>query len=243
MTFAVSAAVAGFGMTVVSAVGSAQMGKINGAASIRGQIAQKALNKAETETSNAQSNTARALQVINNNRALRVGGKHFDAASQNRVRSADAFVRGSIEQQIQQAEQNGAYAANLASKGVGGASADAIQGTLLLQQSRQRGAAKATQDYLTYDQAKEQAGIMPSTMNSLDMTVFSGSVDNTVVLPPIQQGTDYAGLAASLLNSKLASAIPDMYAKYSSTSLTAPAYQQQGFNFSRRTGLEGIRIR
>ena len=65
---------------------------------------QKELNKLNTETSNANSNTQRAIQTINNNRILRVAGKQFDAASQNIVRNKDAHVRGSIEQQIQQSD-------------------------------------------------------------------------------------------------------------------------------------------
>lgn len=222
MTFGISAAtamsVAGLGLSAVSMVGASQTAGIQAASSGRAAKAQKALNEQNQAASNANSHTQRALQVINNNRALRVGGKQFDAASQNAVRAADAFVRGSIEQQIQQSEASGAYAANLASKGVGGASGDAIAMTLQLQQSRQREAARQNKEYMTYDQAKAQAGIMPTTMNSLDMTVYSGSADNTVVMPEVRRGTDYAGIGATFLNSNIAKAIPDLYAKFSQQS-------------------------
>ena len=105
--------------------------------------------------------------------------------------------------------------------------------TLALQQSRQRGATKQTKEYLDYDQAKQQAGIMPSAMNALDQTVYSGSVDNTVAMPEVRGGTDFAAIGASLLNSNLAKAIPDLYAKYSQSSssgyttgaVSTPVYQ------------------
>ena len=237
MTFGISAATAlAVGGLALSATSMQQAGKtagIQAAASMKAAESQKELNKLNTETSNANSNTQRAIQTINNNRILRVAGKQFDAASQNIVRNKDAHVRGSIEQQIQQSEAAGAYAANLASKGVGGASGDAISMTLALQQSRQRGATKQTNEYLDYDQAKQQAGIMPSAMNALDQTVYSGSVDNTVVMPEVRGGTDYAAMGAAFLNSNLAKSIPDLYAKYSQSSssgyttgaVSTPVYQ------------------
>lgn len=218
MSFAISIGVAGLGLTAVSMQQAGKTAGIQAAASMKAAESQKELNKLNTETSNANSNTQRAIQTINNNRILRVAGKQFDAASQNIVRTKDAHVRGSIEQQIQQSEAAGAYAANLASKGVGGASGDAISMTIALQQSRQRGATQQTKEYLDYDSAKAQAGIMPSALNSLDQTVYSGSVDNTVVLPEVRGGTDLAGIGAALLNSNLAKSVPDLYAKYSKSS-------------------------
>lgn len=237
MTFGISAATAmavgGLALSATSMVGASKTAGIQAAASMKAAESQKELNKLNTETSNANSNTQRAIQTINNNRILRVAGKQFDAASQNIVRNKDAHVRGSIEQQIQHAEAAGAYAANLASKGVGGASGDAISMTLALQQSRQRGATKQTKEYLDYDQAKQQAGIMPSAMNALDQTVYSGSVDNTVAMPEVRGGTDYAAMGAAFLNSNLAKSIPDLYAKYSQSSssgyttgaVSTPVYQ------------------
>ena len=235
MTFTIGTAIAvgGLALSATSIVGASKTAGIQAAASMKAAKYQKELNELNTEVSNANSNTQRAIQVINNNRILRVAGKQFDAASQNIVRNKDAHVRGSIEQQIQQSEAAGAYAANLASKGVGGASGDAISMTLALQQSRQRGATKQTKEYLDYDQAKQQAGIMPSAMNALDQTVYSGSVDNTVVMPEVRGGTDFAAIGASLLNSNLAKAIPDLYAKYSQSSssgyttgaVSTPVYQ------------------
>ena len=235
MTFSIGTALAAgsLALSTVSMVDAGMTSGVQAGASIKAAKSQQKLNKLNTEVSNANSNTQRAIQVINNNRILRVAGKQFDAASQNIVRNKDAHVRGSIEQQIQQSEAAGAYAANLASKGVGGASGDAISMTLALQQSRQRGATKQNKAYLDYDQAKAQAGIMPSALNSLDQTVYSGSVDNTVVMPEVKGGTDYAGIGAALLNSNLAKAIPDLYAKYSQSSsaghttgaVSTPVYQ------------------
>lgn len=253
MSFAISVGVAGLGLSAISMAGAVKTAGIQAAASMKAAESQKQLNKLNTEVSNAESNTARAIQVINNNRALRVGGKQFDAASQNIVRNADAYVRGSIEQQIQHSETQGAYAANLASKGTGGASADAIQLTLALQQSRQKQAGVQNKEYLNYDQAKQQAGIMPTTLNSLDMTVYSGSVDNTAAMPEVRQGTDYAGMGAAFLNSNLAKAIPDIYAKYtapaptaySGTGLTSAAAPYTSFfgTGGSSAGLSGIKLR
>lgn len=255
MTFSISTAMAvgGLALSATSMYGASKTAGIQAAASMKAAKSQKELAKLNTEVGNAESNTARAIQVINNNRALRVGGKQFDAASQNIVRNADAYVRGSIEQQIQHSEAQGAYAANLASKGVGGASGDAIQLTLALQQSRQKQAGVQNKEYLNYDQAKQQAGIMPTTLNSLDMTVYSGSVDNTAVMPEIRRGTDYAAMGAAFLNSGLARAIPDLYAKY--TAPTPVAYSGSGLTSasapytsffgtgSSNAGLSGIKLR
>lgn len=220
MTFTIGTALAvgGFALSATSAIGASKTASMQAAASAKAAKYQQELAKLNTEVSNANSNTQRAIQTINNNRVLRVAGKQFDAMSQNIVRNKDAHVRGSIEQQIQQSEAAGAYAANLASKGVGGASADAISMALALQQSRQRQATKQTKEYLDYDSAKAQAGIIPSALNSLDQTVYSGSVDNTVVLPEVRGGTDWAGIGAALLNSNLAKSVPDLYAKYSQSS-------------------------
>ena len=253
MTFTIGTALAvgGLALSTTSMVGASKTAGVQAAASEKAAASQKKLNELNTEVSNANSNTQRAIQVINNNRVLRVAGKQFDAASQNIVRSKDAHVRGSIEQQIQQAEAAGAYAANLASKGVGGASGDAISMTLALQQSRQRGATKQTQAYLDYDQAKQQAGIMPSAMNALDQTVYSGSVDNTVVMPEVRGGTDYAAMGAAFLNSNLAKAVPDLYAHYTApttnpaqglTSDSAPYTSFFGTGGA-SAGLEGIKLR
>ena len=253
MTFTIGTALAmgGLALSTTSAVGAAKTASTQAAASEKAAKYQKRLNELNTEVSNANSNTQRAIQVINNNRVLRVAGKQFDAASQNIVRNKDAHVRGSIEQQIQQSEAAGAYAANLASKGVGGASADAISMTLALQQSRQRGATKQTKEYLDYDQAKQQAGIMPSAMNALDQTVYSGSVDNTVAMPEVRGGTDYAAMGAAFLNSNLAKAIPDLYAKYTATTtnpaqgLTSDSAPYTSFfgTGGASAGLEGIKLR
>ena len=253
MTFTIGTALAAgsLALSATSMIGASKTAGIQAAASMKAAEYQKELNKLNTEVSNANSNTQRAIQVINNNRVLRVAGKQFDAASQNIVRNKDAHVRGSIEQQIQQSEAAGAYAANLASNGVGGASGDAISMTLALQQSRQRGATKQTKEYLDYDQAKQQAGIMPSAMNALDQTVYSGSVDNTVAMPEVKGGTDYAGIGAALLNSNLAKSIPDLYAKYTATTtnpaqgLTSASAPYTSFfgTGGASAGLEGIKLR
>ena len=92
---------------------------------------------------------------------------------------------------------------------------------------------------------------MPSAMNALDQTVYSGSVDNTVAMPEVKGGTDYAGIGAALLNSNLAKSIPDLYAKYTATTtnpaqgLTSASAPYTSFfgTGGASAGLEGIKLR
>jgi len=92
MTFTIGTAlsVGGLALSATSAIGASKTAGIQAAASMKAAESQKELNKLNTETSNANSNTQRAIQTINNNRILRVAGKQFDAASQNIVRNKDA---------------------------------------------------------------------------------------------------------------------------------------------------------
>ena len=249
MSFAISVGVAGLGLSAVSMIGASKTAGIQAAATLVGQKEQSKQNKLQMEIDNAGSSTQRAIQVINNNRILKAGGKAQDAARQNIVRNADAFAKGSLEQRLGHAEQAGSYAANVASKGVGGASADAITMSLALQQSRQKQAASQNNEYMSYDQAKQAAGIMPSALEQLDMTVFSGGVDNSVVLPAIRGGTDWAGLGATVLTSNLAKAIPDMFSSsttnYLGNGLSGGTYGLQAPKqfFGSSTGLSGIKLK
>lgn len=249
MSFAISIGVAGLGLAAVSAYGANQTAGIQAAATLTGQQEQSKQNKLQMQIENAGSNTSRAVQVINNNRILRSGGKAHDAAQQNMVRNADAFVKGSLEQRLGAAEALGSYVANTASKGVGGASADAVASTMALTQSRQREAARQNHEYMSYDQAKQAAGIMPASLEQLDMTVYSGGVDNSVVLPPIQRGFDWAALGSTLLSSNLVKAIPDMYAS-SKQSMVGPGMSSGSYGlqapqqfFGSTSSLSGIKLK
>lgn len=127
----------------------------------------------------AEASLARFMQSSNNNRRLRAAGKQLEAGTQTMIRTQDNMATTSIEQQLREAEQQGAYAANVASTGTGGNSVDMIDLTMRLKNSRQRAAVTQNNKYINYDMAQQLAGIMPQTIEGLDTSTYSAGMDHS----------------------------------------------------------------
>jgi len=164
--------------------------------------AQQTVNKAQADAANvirsasnqekaALGGLARYMQAENNKRRLRAAGEQFSVGTQNLMRLRDSRVTGDIEQQLQEAEAQGAYAANAAFSGTGGNAVDMIDLTMRLRDSRAQRARDEQAGYLDYDAVQQIAGIIPQTLEGLDTTLFNDGMDRSTNMhfaPPASGG-------------------------------------------------------
>lgn len=206
MSFAITQVVlSGIGM-----VGGAQTASIQAAASRKAAEEQTKQSKAKQEELNAQSELARSIQKINNDRMMRAADKTFAAAATNLSRNRAATQTSNVMTQIAQAEASGAYAANVASKGVGGGSVEAIENTMALRDALKNQLTENAQAQADYDAVQTLAGIIPAAWQQQDMTVISGDTSPAAAVPTVQGGFNWASalggskdlmrLAANLLD-------------------------------------------
>jgi hypothetical protein len=125
----------------------------------------------------AEQGLAYFMQSLNNQRRLKAAGQQLATGAQNRVRAQDGMVTSSLERQLRDAEQQGAYAANVASTGSGGNAVDMIDLTMRLKNSRRDAATTQNNKYLNYDMAQQLSGIMPQTLQGLDRTTYNAGMD------------------------------------------------------------------
>lgn len=125
----------------------------------------------------AEAGLARFMQSVNNNRRLTAAGQQLATGTQNMIRAQDTMVTSSIEQQLREAERAGAYAANVASTGTGGNSVDMIDLTMRLKNVRRQAATDKNNKYLNYDMAQQLSGIMPQTVEGLDVSTVNAGMD------------------------------------------------------------------
>ena len=188
MSFAITGVViAGVGM-----VGNAQSSSIQGGASRKAAEEQTKQSKAKQEELNSQSELARSIQKINNDRIMRAADKTFAAAATNLSRNRAATQTSNVMTQIAQAEASGAYAANVASKGVGGGSVEAIENTMALRDALKNQLTKDAQAQADYDAVQTLAGIIPAAWQQQDMTVISGNTSPAAAVPTEQGGFNWA---------------------------------------------------
>ena len=188
MSFAITGVViAGVGM-----IGNAQNARIQGGASRKAAEEQTKQSKAKQEELNANSELARSLQKINNDRIMRAADKTYAAAATNLSRNRAAVQTSNIMTQIAQAEAAGAYSANVASKGIGGGSVEVIENTMALRDSLKNQLTKDAQAQADYDAVQTLAGIIPAAWQQQDMTVLSGNQSQAAAIPQVTQGFNYA---------------------------------------------------
>lgn len=188
MSFAITGVViAGVGL-----VGNAQSSSIQGAASKRAVEEQTKQSKIKQEELNANSELARAIQKINNDRIMRAADKTYAAAATNLSRNRAATQTSNVMAQIAQAEAAGAYSAHVASKGVGGGSVEVIENTMALRDSLKNQLTKDAQAQADYDAVQTLAGIIPAAWQQQDMTVLSGSQSQAAAVPTVTQGFNFA---------------------------------------------------
>jgi len=185
-------AIFGLAMTAIGLLGGAQTASIQAAASRKAAEEQTKQSKAKQEELNAQSELARSIQKINNDRIMRAADKTFAAAATNLSRNRAATQTSNVMAQIAQAEASGAYAANVASKGVGGGSVEAIENTMALRDALKNQLTENAQAQADYDAVQTLAGIIPAAWQQQDMTVISGNNSPAAAVPTVQGGFNWA---------------------------------------------------
>lgn len=200
----------GLAMGAIGMFGSWQTASIQAAASAKAAEEQTKQSKAKQAELNSQSELARSIQKINNDRIMRAADKTFAAAASNLSRNRAATQTSNVMTQIAQAEASGAYAANVASKGVGGGSVEAIENTMALRDALKNQLTANAQAQADYDAVQTLAGIIPAAWQQQDMTVLSGNNSPAAAVPTVQGGFNWAaalggskdlmGLAANLFD-------------------------------------------
>ena len=185
-------AIFGLAMSAIGLLGGAQTASIQAAASQKAAEEQTKQSKAKQEELNAQSELARSIQKINNDRIMRAADKTFAAAATNLSRNRAATQTNNVMTQIAQAEAAGAYAANVASKGVGGGSVEAIENTMALRDALKNQLTENAQAQADYDAVQTLAGIIPAAWQQQDMTVISGNTSPAAAVPTVQGGFNWA---------------------------------------------------
>ena len=217
-------AAAGLAMSALSMIGGAQTSKIQAAASAKAAEEQTKQSKLKQEELNANSELSRQIQKINNARIMGAADKTFAAAATNLQRNRAARQTSGILQQVAQAEAVGAYAANTASKGIGGASADVIENTMRLRDSMKTQLQDTNNAQADYEQVQQLAGIIPTAWNQQDMTVITGGVSPAASVPAVTGGFNWAGAIAG-------SGAMGMLANLLDTPKQAPLLLRQFLNF------------
>lgn len=185
-------AIFGLAMSAIGMLGGAYTASIQAAASRKAAEEQTKQSKAKQEELNAQSELARSIQKINNDRIMRAADKTFAAAATNLSRNRAAIQTSNVMTQIAQAEATGAYAANVASKGVGGGSVEAIENTMALRDALKNQLTENAQAQADYDAVQTLAGIIPAAWQQQDMTVISGNTSPAAAVPTVQGGFNWA---------------------------------------------------
>lgn len=186
------AAIAGIAIAGVGMIGGAQTAGAQGGASKKAAEEGTKQSKAKQEELNANSELQRAIQKINNDRIMRSADKTYAAAATNLQRNRAARQTNRVLQQVAQAEAAGAYAANTASKGIGGASADIIESTMALRDGLKSQLQKEADAQADYDAVQVLAGIIPAGWQQQDMTVLSGNQSQAAAVPQVTGGFNWA---------------------------------------------------
>ena len=179
-------------MAGVGMLGGASSASIQGRASRKAAEEQTKQSKAKQEELNAQSELARSIQKINNDRIMRAADKTYAAAATNLSRNRAAAQTNNVMAQIAQAEAAGAYSANVASKGIGGSSVEVIENTMALRDSLKEQLTKNAQSQADYDAVQTLAGIIPAGWLQQDTTVISGNQSPAAAVPAVVPGFNWA---------------------------------------------------
>lgn len=134
-------------------------------------------SKAASENAlRGSNNTLMAAQValsgvqrsIANSQKLDVAGKAVNASVINMARMSDKFTQGSLERQLQSAEQLGAVHAAAAASGVGGTTGRMLQATLAATSARRESQIQDSQQQTTFDALLQRSGLMSGAIRALD---------------------------------------------------------------------------
>ncbi|MEJ1593531.1 hypothetical protein SMA75_20265 [Escherichia coli] len=144
----------------------------------------------------AQSSLSNYQRSAKNQAILEAGAKKVDAMRTNMLRTADATLRGNMEDRIRSSEQLGALMSQAAASGVGGGSVEALKSVMNVQDSYGNQVKRDNQKYRTYDQVKALAGVQYDTQMAVDLGQSFANIDYaentyTPVIQPIRMG-DFA---------------------------------------------------
>lgn len=179
-------------VAVVGVATGAQNASIQGRASKKAADESTKQSKAKQEELNAQSELARAIQKINNDRVMRASDKTYAAAATNLSRNRAAVQTSNVMTLVVQAEAAGAYAANVASKGIGGGSVEVIENTMALRDNLKEQLTKNAQSQADYDAVQTLAGIIPAGWQQQDTTVISGNQSQAAAVPAVVPSFNWA---------------------------------------------------
>lgn len=192
------------GLAVFSMIGGGQVARAQAAGQTAMIKGERDVRRAKQQEANENARLAQHLTNLGNQRILKAAGKNHAAALTNFLRQQDADTGADVEAGIAQSEAAGAYAANVASKGVAGGSVDMIDMALALRNSRANEMRERQQGQVSYDQISQVAGVMQQAVQSTDMGVKSMGQDTSILAPTVQRGTDYLGALANVGIGKLA---------------------------------------
>lgn len=143
---------------------------------------------------------AATVRSMANAATLTNAGDSFNSASELLARTHEAAVRGDVEQGIRDAEALGAYTARAAASGMGGASVQAVNYSIRLQQARLAERTDEKDTEVRYELLKQRSGIMPSAASRLDISPLNPNLDYSMNLPVTGGGSS---LAMSLIQGLL----------------------------------------
>jgi hypothetical protein len=148
--------------------------------------AKNKIREGRNQEAAAQGNLARYMQQENNKRRMNAAANQEAAMKMTLVRSLDSQAAGSLESQIANAEQAGAYAANAALSGTLGVASDLIDETARLQRARSTFYRERTNGQANYDAMQQIAGVIPQASSGLDVTSYNDGIDYSVDLSNAQ---------------------------------------------------------
>lgn len=208
-------AVAGFGLSVVGMAGA-------GAAASAQADASTALGRAKLKEQNANANVDRFVRTLNNQKKGRALDQNVIAAGKNAERAAQAGVRGKVEAQLAEAEGLGAYVAHSAMTGQRGGTLDIMEQTIRLRDSRQGQQRDEALRLMQLDAADQQGALLRQGLDSLEMGVLGGGVDNSA---HIQPGTNYASALGSMLSGKTGDTLASILASMGQSTGISSSFQ------------------
>ena len=181
-----------------TAVASLGLNLLQGASSRSAQKAQNLVMAAQAEAENiirdGRNQEIAAFDALdkwvsseNNRRMARAGGEAFTAAQETLKRTQDDFARSDLERQIASAEAAGAFAANAAQSGTAGSSMSVIAYSIQAQQERQAQYQRGNQNFMTYDQLRQIAGIKQQTLEGLEIVGGAAGLDRGITLSKAQK--------------------------------------------------------
>lgn len=187
----ITAAVAVVGLAVSAYSAHQQAGVANAQAD-----ASTAVGRARIREQNANANTERFIQGLNNKKKGKALDKNLAKAGSNIIRATRDMGRATTNLQLQQAEALGAYTAHSAMLGQQGGSMEIIETTMRLRDARLNQQGNEARTLALNDMAEQVGGLARQGYDSLDMSVLGGSIEHTA---KYKQGPDYAGMLGGFL--------------------------------------------